>query len=181
MFTSKLSALPFSFTAHAKDIYTSDPRQLREKLALAQFAVTCTDYNRRHLTRLCDGDAFSIHRVYHGIDTQLFSQAQKRQPEPEKPFQILTVARLTAKKGLPTVYQALKVLGKGGFAFEHTLIGDGEDREKILSILKDPSLTAHTRWLGTQPHEVVLKHYSQAHLFVLGCEVAPNGDRDGIP
>jgi glycosyltransferase involved in cell wall biosynthesis len=28
---------------------------------------------------------------------------------------------------------------------------------------------------------VVLKHYKQAHLFVLGCEVAANGDRDGIP
>ena len=34
MFTGKLSGLPFSFTAHAKDIYTSNPRQLREKLGL---------------------------------------------------------------------------------------------------------------------------------------------------
>jgi glycosyltransferase involved in cell wall biosynthesis len=27
----------------------------------------------------------------------------------------------------------------------------------------------------------VLEHYRSADLFVLGCEVAPNGDRDGIP
>ena len=38
-----------------------------------------------------------------------------------------------------------------------------------------------TRLLGTQPHQVVLEHYKNADLFVLGCEVAPNGDRDGIP
>jgi glycosyltransferase involved in cell wall biosynthesis len=28
---------------------------------------------------------------------------------------------------------------------------------------------------------VVRDYYKRAHLFVLGCEVAPNGDRDGIP
>jgi glycosyltransferase involved in cell wall biosynthesis len=36
-------------------------------------------------------------------------------------------------------------------------------------------------WLGTQPHEKVLDQYRKADLFVLGCEVAKNGDRDGIP
>jgi hypothetical protein len=36
MFTSRLTGIPFSFTAHAKDIYTSDPRQIREKIGLAR-------------------------------------------------------------------------------------------------------------------------------------------------
>ena len=181
MFASMLCGLPFSFTAHAKDIYTSDPRQLREKAALAKFVVTCTEYNRRHLLALCDGEPGAIHRVYHGIDTRLFSQIRDEISQPEKPYRILTVARLIAKKGLPTVYRALNVLKDKGIAFRHTLIGDGEDREKILSVIKDLGLTTHTRWLGTQPHEVVRDYYKRAHLFVLGCEVAPNGDRDGIP
>ncbi|HSM88660.1 MAG TPA: colanic acid biosynthesis glycosyltransferase WcaL, partial [Desulfobacterales bacterium] len=55
LFASELSGLPFSFTAHAKDIYTSDPGQLREKIALARFVVTCTEYNRRHLLALAEG------------------------------------------------------------------------------------------------------------------------------
>jgi glycosyltransferase involved in cell wall biosynthesis len=181
MFASMLSGLPFSFTAHAKDIYTSDPRQLREKAALAKFVVTCTEYNRRHLMALCDGEPGAIHRVYHGIDTRLFSQGQDGISKPEKPYRILTIARLIAKKGLPTVYRALNVLKDKGIAFRHTLIGDGEDRAKILSVIKDLGLSDHTRWLGTQPHEVVREQYKRAHLFVLGCEVAPNGDRDGIP
>jgi len=63
----------------------------------------------------------------------------------------------------------------------HTLIGDGDDRHKILSLIKSLGLSHVTRWLGTQPHHVVLEHYRQADLFVLGCEVAANGDRDGIP
>ena len=181
MFASILSGRPFSFTAHAKDIYTSDPRQLREKAALAKFVLTCTEYNRRYLLTLCNREPSGIHRIYHGIDTRLFSLSQDRTSPVETPYRILTVARLIAKKGLPTVYAALKALKDKGIAFEHTLIGDGDDRGKILSVINDLGLTAHTRWLGTQPHEVVVDYYKRAHLFVLGCEVAPNGDRDGIP
>jgi glycosyltransferase involved in cell wall biosynthesis len=181
MFASILSGLPFSFTAHAKDIYTSDPRQLKEKLLRAQFVVTCTEYNRRFLQQVLEDNRRPVYRSYHGIDTKLFSVNQDDFPKAQKPYQILTVARLIAKKGLPTVYGALKILREKGIPFVHTLIGDGEDREKVLSIIKAFDLDSQARWLGTQPHDVVLEHYRQADLFVLGCEVAADGDRDGIP
>jgi glycosyltransferase involved in cell wall biosynthesis len=181
MFTSQLSGLPFSFTAHAKDIYTSDPRQLREKIRLARFVVTCTEYNRRHLFEVADGYKTPIHRIYHGIDVALFSDESKILKIPVAPYRILTIARLTAKKGLPTIYKALKLLGDRQVAFFHTLIGGGEDRKKIQSLIRDLGLASVTQLLGTQPHDVVLKQYKNADLFVLGCEVAPDGDRDGIP
>ena len=181
MFTSQLTGLPFSFTAHAKDIYTSDPRQLREKIELSRFVVTCTEYNRRHLLKISDGHPTQIHRIYHGIDIDLFSGNYEQRQDPDHLYRILTIARLTAKKGLPTVYKALKILADRGLNFEHTLIGDGEDRELILQLIKKLELSSVTRWLGTRPHHAVLEHYRSADLFVLGCEVAPNGDRDGIP
>jgi glycosyltransferase involved in cell wall biosynthesis len=181
MFTSQLTGLPFSFTAHAKDIYTSDPRQIREKIGLAQFAITCTEYNRRYLSKLSDGNTTPIHRIYHGIDIQLFCNKNEIPRIPVQPYQILTIARLTAKKGLPTIYKALRILCDQGVSLHHTHIGGGEDREKVISLIKDLNLESVTRLLGTQPHQVVLEHYKNAELFVLGCEVAPNGDRDGIP
>ncbi len=181
MFTGQLTGLPFSFTAHAKDIYTSDPRQLREKIGLSRFVVTCTEYNRRHLLEISDGHKTPIHRIYHGIDVDLFSGNCAEQQNSDQPYRILTIARLTAKKGLPTVYMALKILADRGVKFEHTLIGDGEDREIILQLIKKLGLSSVTQWLGTRPHHVVLDHYRTADLFVLGCEVASNGDRDGIP
>ncbi len=181
MFTSHLTGLPFSFTAHAKDIYTSDPRQIREKIGLARFVVTCTEYNRKHLCELSDGYATPIHRNYHGIDIKLFSDKNEITKIPVQPYQILTIARLTAKKGLPTIYKALRILCDQGVSLHHTHIGGGEDREKIISLIRDLDLGSVTRLLGTQPHQVVLEHYKNADLFVLGCEVAPNGDRDGIP
>ena len=181
MFTSHLTGLPFSFTAHAKDIYTSNPLQLREKIQQARFVVTCTEYNRKHLSKLSDGQYTPIHRIYHGIDIHLFSGKNENSPKPTEPYRILTIARFTAKKGLPTVLKALKQLNDQKISLDFTLIGDGDDREKILALIKELGLTSITRWLGTQPHHVVLEHYRKADLFVLGCEVASNGDRDGIP
>jgi glycosyltransferase involved in cell wall biosynthesis len=181
MFTSQLSGLPFSFTAHAKDIYTSDPEQLREKIGLARFVVTCTEYNRRHLFELADGHKTLIHRIYHGIDIELFSNEAQGPRNPVPPYRILTISRLTPKKGLPTIYKALKLLGERQIAFFHTHVGGGEEREKIRALIKDLGLTSVTQLLGTQSHDVVLEQYKNTDLFVLGCEVAPDGDRDGIP
>ena len=124
LFTSRLTGLPFSFTAHAKDIYTSDTRQLNEKIGLARFVVPCTEYNRRYLLKISDGHKTPIHRIYHGVDMDLFTDQGGPLHNPGQPYQILTIARLTAKKGLPTVYRALKILADRGLEFDHTLIGD---------------------------------------------------------
>ena len=180
MFASQLSGLDFSFTAHAKDIYTSNPEQLQEKIAMACFVVTCTEYNKRYLNRIANNRTTPIHRIYHGIDIELFSGEQKGRT-PVEPYQIFTVARMVSKKGLPTVYRALRHLRDQGVDFRHTLIGDGDDREKILSLIVELRLSDVCQWLGTLPHDVVIKHYRQSDLFVLGCELASNGDRDGIP
>jgi len=181
LYASELSGLPFSFTAHAKDIYTSNPEQLREKIALARFVVTCTEYNRRHLLRLAGGLKTPIHRVYHGIDTGLFDNGADIRTDPHPPYQVLSVARLIEKKGIPTVLRAIKSLREKGVRLAYTLIGDGQDREKILGLIRQLELEPVCRWLGTQPHHMVIEHYLRADLFVLGCEVAADGDRDGIP
>ncbi len=180
MFASKLSGLPFSFTAHAKDIYTSNPRQIREKIAFSRFVVTCTEYNKQHLANLARGGTTPIHRIYHGIDLSLFSGGNDKCP-PSAPYRILTIARLTPKKGVPTILEAIRLLRNQGVDLTHTLIGDGDDRDKILSCIRRLKLDDTTRWLGTLPHQQVLAHYREADVFVLGCEIAANGDRDGIP
>ena len=201
MFASCMSGLPFSFTAHAKDIYTSDPRQLSEKIGRARFVVTCTGYNRGYLAGLrpLAGSLSPEHRndrqtpiysVYHGIDLNLFSKNGAPQATHAPPaagsgrqFQILTVARIIEKKGLPTVYRALRLLRDQGLDVRHTLIGSGDESEssRLLELVRELGLRDVARWAGTLPHEAVLDHYRRADLFVLGCQVAQNGDRDGIP
>ena len=55
MFASQLCGLPFSFTAHAKDIYVRalNPGDLLQtKLRRAKFIVTCAKANQNHLAEL---------------------------------------------------------------------------------------------------------------------------------
>jgi glycosyltransferase involved in cell wall biosynthesis len=180
MFASQLSGLDFSFTGHAKDIYTSNPLQLKEKMNKARFVVTCTEYNRRHLSTLAGKDHVPLYRMYHGIDLDLFSGGGSRK-NPTAPYGLVTVARLVPKKGLPTVYRALQRLQLKGVDFRHRLIGDGDDRDRVLDLIRELGLSESCQWLGTLAHEQVLDYYRRSDLFVLGCEQAANGDRDGIP
>lgn len=180
MFASLLSGIPFSFTAHAKDIYTSDKEKIRKKISHAQFVVTCTKHNKEYLQAIAEDCPTPIYCIYHGIDLNLFQQTEIR-AETHNPFKILTVARMTEKKGLPTIYKALAGLKHKGIRFQHTLIGDGDDREKILHLISSLGLEDHCKWIGTRTHEEVLTHFKTSDLFVLGCEIAKNGDRDGIP
>ncbi len=180
LFASRLSGLPFSFTAHAKDIYTADPDQLREKIDLASLVITCTDYNRNHLLRIAAGTATPVHCIYHGIDLTLFNGSGRR-PAPRPPYRILTVARLTAKKGIPTVLAALARLRDRGMDFRYTLIGDGDDRDRVMDRIFALDLQDRCHWRGVLPHEQVIGEFERADLFVLGCTIAANGDRDGIP
>ncbi len=92
-----LAGVPFSFTAHAKDIYTQDPRRIQDKIDLAKFVVTCTKYNARHLAGIAP-DNKPIHCVYHGINLDLFSM-NGRPLEAAPPYHVLTVARFVEKKG----------------------------------------------------------------------------------
>ncbi len=179
-FSHLLSGLPFSFTAHAKDIYTSNPLQLAEKAAAAEFIATCTAYNQRYLERIVDGRRTPIYLAYHGIDLELFRN-DHHQDRARPPYNILTVARMTPKKGLATVYQALRGLKDQGIVFRHILIGDGEQKAEIEALRRRLGLLAETRLLGTRPHGDVCRWFQKADLFVLGCEQAANGDRDGIP
>ena len=180
MFASHLSGLPFSFTAHAKDIYTSDPDQLREKIDQATFVTTCTKHNQHNLQQIAPTSKTPIHCIFHGIDLTLF----ENKPDISNsrlPYQLLTVARIIEKKGLPTVYRALKILAEKNIRFHHSLIGDGEDKEKIRDLIAELDLQEYCSLLGSRTHTEVLDYFRKSDVFVLGCEIARSGDRDGIP
>lgn len=177
LFAGILSGMPFSFFAHAKDIYTQNPAQLKEKLALAAFTVTCTRYNLARLKTLCPGAR--LHCVYHGINQDFFKPCKKTRPDPC--FQILTVARHVPKKGLDLVIRAMAQLKDKGLSFHLNMIGQGELTGELAELIKSLELNDHVRLLGTLAHEQVISHYARADLFMLGCRIAPNMDRDGIP
>jgi glycosyltransferase involved in cell wall biosynthesis len=179
MYAGLISGAPVSFTGHAKDVWTQNPDRLAEKIGRAAFVVTCTMANVAYLNKLSPNGA-PVFGVYHGIDLRLFDGGPVRAAD-GPPYRLLTVARLTAKKGLDTVLDALAVLAGQGVDFTYDLVGAGEDREALAGQAARLGIADRVRFHGALPHEQVLDLYRLAHAFVLGCRVLPNGDRDGVP
>lgn len=182
MFTHRLTGIPYSFTAHAKDIYVKTPPEvLRAEAELAQAVVTCTEYNRKYLVdqvglRL-NG---KLHCIYHGLDLSQFKFKWPRDSQTGAPI-IVSVARLEKKKGLDDLVCAAAILRRRGHRFQVEIIGDGPLRQALETRVMQLGLNDRVRLLGALPHEGVCSAYQRASIFALPCIVAADGDRDGVP
>jgi glycosyltransferase involved in cell wall biosynthesis len=179
-----MTGLPFSFTAHAKDIYCESLNPaglLGRKMNAARFVVTCTDANREHLQRL---SRTTVHCIYHGLNAD-FTRLLKEQTGPSLRnghMRVLSVGRLVAKKGFDIFVEACAVLRRRGVSFETVIVGeDGEHSEEIKRRIADYNLEQSVRLAGPMPQARLFEEYRRATMFCLPCRVLDNGDRDGIP
>ncbi len=71
---SLLTGVPYTFTAHAKDIFheEADPVDLGRKLADAVACVTVSDFNLAHLRAAYPAAASGIVRICNGLDLRRF-------------------------------------------------------------------------------------------------------------
>lgn len=184
-YASLLSGLPWSCSAHAKDIWTTPAWEKREKLAGTAWAVTCTAHGRDHLAALAPA-ADRVRLVYHGLDFGRFglpenAPAKHRDGrDPADPVMLLSVGRAVEKKGFDILIDALAGLPKT-LSWQLVHIGGGPDLPSLKQQAQRLGIADRIRWLGGQPQDVVLQHYRAADLFVLASRIAGNGDRDGLP
>ena len=174
---SRLSALPFSVSAHAKDIYLSEPAELQRKLLAARFTVTCTEINRQVLATIAP--QAPVHRMYHGVDHALFHPTQ-RALAVGAPL-IVSVGRLRAKKGLDNLIDACALLRQRGQAFACEIVGYGEEQARLQAQIDRLGLTDQVRLVGKLAREQVIERYAHAAVYVQPSRIAADGDRDGIP
>jgi glycosyltransferase involved in cell wall biosynthesis len=83
-YASRMLALPWTVSAHAKDIWTSEDWELADKLATADWAVTCTRSGHAHLQTLAGLHRDRVHLSYHGLDLDRFPPLQDPSPTKEE-------------------------------------------------------------------------------------------------
>ena len=177
-----MRGLPWSFSAHAKDIWTSAEWELREKLDPDQngaaFGATCTAFGAAHLRDLA-ADPSRIDLVYHGLDLSRFPEPPPRNPRaPDARFNMLSVGRLVEKKGFDRLIDAFGRL-PASLDWHWTHIGGGPLKDR-LQIQAAPFVERIT-WKGACDQPEVIDAMRSADLFVLPSRVAADGDRDGLP
>jgi len=181
-FVSLLTDMPFSFTAHAKDIYTTPPERVAERIREARFVVTCTGHNHTYLADLVDGaTARRIHCIYHGVDLRRFRLRDAAPDIARRPPLILAVGRLVEKKGLAHLVEACALLRARGVLFRCQLVGDGPLKEGLRDQIVAAGLDGYVEFLGTCTQEDLVGVYREASIVALPCVILDNGDRDGIP
>jgi glycosyltransferase involved in cell wall biosynthesis len=182
-YTAALRALPWTGSAHAKDIWTLPEWEKREKLASCQWLVTCTGANRDHLAALAPPGRVEL--VYHGIDLARFApgNAPPRARDGRNaadPIVILSVGRLVEKKGTDVLLEALaQISPKLHWRFVH--VGGGRLRKRLERRARSLGIGARVTWKGALTQREILAEYQGADLFALASRIARDGDRDGLP
>jgi glycosyltransferase involved in cell wall biosynthesis len=175
----RLTGLPYSFTAHARDIYQVPRSALAERIGEASAVVTCCQANLDYLSELTpEAERRKLRVVNYGIDLETFRPAQH--PRAGVPL-VLSVGRLVEKKGFGDLIAACRVLKDRGLRFRCALYGDGPLRAELAATVTSLDLTDEVTLEGARTQQELQVLLGQAHVFALTPCVTDDGDRDGVP
>ncbi|WP_219416280.1 glycosyltransferase family 4 protein [Pseudonocardia nigra] len=176
---SRITGVPYSFTAHAKDIFHTsvDRAALRAKLADAHHVVTVSEYNAAWLREQFDVAAARVHRVYNGLDVADFPFTEPRLRNGRVAF----VGRLVEKKGLPDLLDAVALLRERGREVPLDIVGAGVLEDTLRRQVQVLSLGDLVTFHGPLPADRVREVLGAASVFAAPCVHAADGDRDGLP
>jgi colanic acid/amylovoran biosynthesis glycosyltransferase len=171
--------IPYTFTAHAKDIYhdSVDLEDMKRKLGDSAGVVTVSDYNLRYLQQVYGSVANSVRRIYNGLDLSQFSYTSPA----NRPPLILSVGRLVEKKGLSILIEACALLQQWGCDFQCQIVGTGELAGQLNTQIARLNLTDRVCLMGARPQNEVFELMQQAAVFAAPYIIGRDGNRDALP
>jgi glycosyltransferase involved in cell wall biosynthesis len=184
LLTSRLTGVPYSITAHARDLYQIPARSLRTRARGATAMVTCCAANVDYLRSVLPAPLHPrLRLIHHGVEIDRFVPAPRT--DDGSPVEIVSVGRLVEKKGFPDLLSACATLkdalGATDVPFRLRIYGDGPMRDE-LTVLRDRlGLRDEVELVGERNGDDVLRAYQGADIFALTPCVTADGDRDGVP
>ncbi len=130
MFASRLSGIPYSFTAHGSEEFEKAPLlSLDKKLENATFAVCVSSFGRSQLMRWSSPDQWEKIAIVHcGLDI-VFSERPGGPPPSNS--RLVCVGRLGEHKAQIVLVAAARLLHEAGTHCEIVLAGDGPMRKNV--------------------------------------------------
>lgn len=173
------AGVPYTFTAHAKDIFHESVRKddLRRKLEDAAGVVTVSGYNVDYLSEISGTARNKINRIYNGLHLGQFPYTSPRERAPL----IVGVGRLVEKKGFCDLVYACALLARKGVDFRCLIIGTGDEEARLREQIERLGLTDRVELMGPKPQCEVKQYVGSAAVFAAPCVVGADGNRDGLP
>ncbi|PTE20170.1 colanic acid biosynthesis glycosyltransferase WcaL [Cereibacter changlensis JA139] len=100
-----------------------------------------------------------------------------------RPLRILSVGRLTEKKGFAVAIAALERLAEDypDLDWRYEIVGTGALQEPLRAQAESSAVAGRISFLGARPHAEVQRLLAAAHVFLLPSVTAANGDAEGVP
>ena len=176
---SRLSGLPFSFSARAGDIYPPDGA-LAEKLRAAAAVHTNNKANIAYLAGQAPEAAGKIRQIYNSLT---LTGRDTSPVHMEPPYRLLAVGRFCRTKGFEVLIDACALLARRNFPFQLTLVGAGLPLPTALirRRIRAHGLRARVFLPGFVSHDRMSELYAATDIFIMPSVIHASGDRDGIP
>lgn len=173
--------ITYSFTGHANDILCPDPFEVsRRKLVEdAAVVVTVSDFTSEHL-RQTHGGSEKIQRVYNGLDLQPILRGIGSRSKEEPPL-ILSIGRLTPKKGFADLIAACAILRDHGRDFRCEITGTGELEDDLAARIHNAGLESIVHLTGPKPMAWIIDRLHASTVFALACATEDDGGMDNLP
>lgn len=177
-----ITGIPFSFTAHARDLYQVPEKVLTDRIRQASAVITCCGSNLEYLNRIAPLQQSKFSLVYHGVNLKDFQPVSNpdANPVPKCPL-ILSVGRLVEKKGFQDLLEALLLVKRTGEYFQCAIYGDGPLCQQLRQWIEQHGMAGEVMLKGDCTQQELISIYQNATLFILTPVQTDDGDRDGIP
>lgn len=125
----------------------------------------------------CPREKIAVSRM--GVDMTRFSPRPVKAPA--TPLEIISVARLTEKKGLHVAIEACRQLKEQGVAFRYRILGIGPWERRLRTLIEQYQLEDVVEMPGFKPSHEVKAMLDNADVFLLPSVTGADGDMEGIP
>ena len=125
----------------------------------------------------CPREKIVVSRM--GVDMTRFSPRPVKAPA--TPLEIISVARLTEKKGLHVAIEACRQLKEQGVAFRYRILGIGPWERRLRTLIEQYQLEDVVEMPGFKPSHEVKAMLDDADVFLLPSVTGADGDMEGIP
>jgi len=129
----------------------------------------------------CGLDPAKLTIIPYGIDLEKVDRAKEVDGMKEDAvIRILHAGRLVPKKGILDLIRAFGQIMTTKH-IELVIVGDGTQRKEAEELSLAMGLTDRVRFLGVQPHEVVLSYMKLCEIYVLNSRTDENQETEGFP
>lgn len=185
---ARIARAPVTVYAHGEEITTwRQPGKFRAMCFVYRRAdriVANSEFTRAELIKL-GVDPRRITLIYPGVDTSRFrpglggDDLRASLSLNSAQSLILSVGRLSRRKGFDMAIRALAQLRSGGIDAHYALIGIGEDKEYLRELSRQCGVESHVHFLGHVPMDDLPRWYNACEVFAMPNREI-NGDTEGF-